>query len=158
MERAGLLALVDAAPGDLPGLTAEVREVGTLGSLGLLGRLPPPRRYRGRGQLMLAFDVGGKPGETRWRVWFADPDRWRIEGPDGRLLISAGDRRWDGSTSDLVEHDGPADLVDAGVLGPLVSPGIVLGLLRLAPIGDGEVAGRPCVLAAGATRPVVPLL
>src|SRR5262245_57287371 len=130
MERAELLALVDAAPGDLPGLTAEIREVGVGAGLGELGRLPP----EAPGRVVYTLRVGsGQRGEQPWRAWFAGPDRWRIEGPGRRTRISDGARSWDGSAVSLVERPRPMPLGEAGVLGPVVAPGLLLGMLQLAP-------------------------
>src|SRR5262245_40158194 len=158
MERADLLALVDAAPGDLPGLTAEIREVGVGAGLGELGRLPP-EAAPGRVVYAATVQVGpGQRGEQLWRAWFAGPDRWRIEGPGRRTRISDGARSWDGSAVSLVERPRPLLLGEAGVLGPVVAPGLLLGLLQLAPVGESEVDGRPCVIAAGTPRTANPWL
>ena len=152
MERADLLALVDAAPGDLPGLRGRVRE----------WRAPNfysvPREPRT--VLISTMLVGPAPGgpldptaraERWWDVWFGAPDRWRVEGDHDSLRLYDGTQRWEGFRTFVTERGGPS-LAAAGVLGPLLAPGPLLGQFQLRPVAEGEIAGRPTVEAVAVQR------
>jgi hypothetical protein len=144
MEQGDLLALLDAAPGGLASLAGRLRTWTDLG-----------RRTRGIEELMsvrvvtLSVGTSGAPGPTEatdmHRVWFAAPDRWRVEGDNGVLMLSDGEQRWEGVTA-FVTGRGPArGLVDAGALGDLLAPGALLGTHRCAVAGEIELLGRRCL-------------
>ena len=156
VERADLLALVDAAPGDLPGLRGRVRE----------WRAPDVHPVPGVQDRMIhaaTIRVGsvdwwhpGGEAERWWDVWFGAPDRWRIEGDHDSLRLSDGTQTWEGFRSFVTERGAPS-LARAGVLGPLLAPGALLGEFRLRPVAEHEVAGRPAVEAVAGRRPLPPI-
>ena len=45
--------------------------------------------------------------ESEPHVWYAAPNRWRVEGDDTTLYLSDGDQRWEGFTSFVTERGGP---------------------------------------------------
>jgi hypothetical protein len=154
VERAELLALVDAAPGDLPGLRGRVRE----------WRAPDFYSVRRPGEvrtlLIGAMLVGPGPGgpldpsarsERWWDVWFGAPDRWRVEGDHDSLRLCDGTQRWEGFRTFVTERGAPS-LAGAGVLGPLLAPAALLGEFQLRPVAEGEIAGRPTVEAVAVRR------
>jgi hypothetical protein len=136
VERADLLALVDAAPGDLPGLRGRVREWQAPGAYTTIGPVPG----------------AGTDAERWWDVWFGAPGRWRVEGDHDSLRLCDGTRRWEGFRTFVTERGGPS-LAAAGVLGPLLAPGTLLGDYQLRPVAEGPVAGRPAVEAVAVQRP-----
>jgi hypothetical protein len=169
MNRAQVVALVDAAPAGLRTLRATLRRWVDPERAGeAIRRLSDPGAGGAAGgavgvtsAIIRVGSIGpnGQP-DDRSGVWFEAPGRWRLQaagGDAGLLDVADGRRRWVGVPGDLVERAagaaGPAG--DFGPLGWLLAPGHLLGSYSFDGASDDTAGGRPCVRATAVERPGV---
>jgi hypothetical protein len=100
MGRGELVALLDAAPGDLRTLRGTVRRWTHIGRRRTAVERANDADDGLRSTLLMAWDVSGatrpETTESVSRVWFEAPNRWRVEGDDNVPYLSDGDQRWEG--------------------------------------------------------------
>jgi hypothetical protein len=159
MGRGELVALLDAAPGDLRTLQGTVRRWTHLGrQRTAFERAYDTRGGMGSGQVVIGVWPGGTPAEateSQSRVWYSAPSRWRVEGDDTTLYLSDGEQRWEGFTSFVTQRSGPGEvpsLADSPPLADWLLPGALLGAFRFDEATEVEVLGRRCLAGTAAAR------
>ena len=157
MGRAELVALLDAAPGDLRTLHGTVRQWTHIGRQRTAVERANDANDGLRGTLLMAWDVSGgtrpETTESASRVWFEAPNRWRVEGDDNVLHLSDGDQRWEGFTTFVTERGDSQTLADSPLLAERLLPGAVLGTFRFGEVTEVEQVGRRCLAATAEVRP-----
>jgi hypothetical protein len=163
MGRGELVALLDAAPGALRTLRGTVRRWTHVGRARTASERANDARGGEPAELLIAWDgSGGMPPETtesESHVWYAAPNRWRVEGDDTTLYLSDGDQRWEGFTSFVTERGGQGEvpgLADSPPLADWLLPGALLGAYRFDEVTEVEAFGRRCLAATSKTRPTGP--
>lgn len=156
MNRAGLVGLVDAAPGPLRTLRATLRHWTHPGrSQRAIERFNQGGATRVAGVTMVTAQFGefdpAEPIEQRSQAWYEVPGRWCevVEGTVDRLDLSDGVRHWTGTAQGLTERATPPGL---GPSAWLLAPGPLLGPYALVDPADDAVGGRPCVRASATPR------
>jgi hypothetical protein len=160
MGRGELVALLDAAPGDLRTLTGTLRRWTHRGRMRTA--FERARNARGRmgsvlGVLPVGSDTSPETTDTSSHVWYSAPNRWRVEGDDTTLYVSDGEQRWEGFTGFVTERSGAGEVPTLGDSPPLADwmlPGALLGAFRFGEVTDVEVLGRRCLAATAEQRPV----
>src|SRR5262249_28335817 len=105
--------------------------------------------------IRVAREGGPAPTEALSRVWFAAPNRWRIERAAGgheTVDISDGDQRWQGLAGVGTGRGRDPTLASSDALGWMLVPGLLLGLLTFGDILEADLAGRRCITARARPR------
>jgi hypothetical protein len=162
MGRGELVALLDAAPGDLRTLTGTLRRWTHHGRM----RTAFERANDARGgvgsvivSLSVDPDTSPESTDTSSQVWYSAPNRWRVEGDDTTLYVSDGEQRWEGFTGLVTERSASGEvptLADSPPLADWLLPGALLGAFRFGEPTEVEAVGRPCLAATAQRRAVGP--
>jgi hypothetical protein len=158
MSRGELLAALDAAPAGLRTLRATVRRWTHLGRQRAAFERADAADPGVRGVMLMATsEPGGRLPETTEsvsRVWFATPDRWRVESEQDALFVSDGNQRWEGFPHFVTERGSSPSAADAPVVGELLLPAVLLGRYRFEDVTAAESFGRACWAATATARAV----
>lgn len=118
------------------------------------------RRSQGGASMRMISSRSGEPAEectTTYRLWWESPERFREEmgTTDVRhTLVCDGERWWTASPDwGVLSSETEGGSQQQSALAHLVAPGRLLGVVRLEPAGEDQLAGRRVITAQGTPLP-----